>query len=74
MNKKLIISLVILTIVTAIAGYFLYQWYIKNNPPSKFGQMGGNLENTLQRGLNKIYGCKDGEKYDLKQKRCIVNF
>jgi flagellar basal body-associated protein FliL len=37
MNKKLIISLVILTIVTAVAGYFLYQWYSKNNPPSNFG-------------------------------------
>jgi hypothetical protein len=43
MNKKIIISLIILTAVTAVAGYFLYQWYTKNNPPSKFGQMGGGL-------------------------------
>jgi len=69
MNKNIIISLTILTIVTAVVGYFLYQWYIKKN---KFGKMGGNLIDTLEKRLGKIYGCKNGEKYDSKQKKCVL--
>ena len=38
-NKKMIIALAILTVVTALGGYFLYKWYIKNNPPSNFGRI-----------------------------------
>jgi len=59
----LIVAIIILTILTGVGSYYLYQWYKKKTPaPAKFGEMGEKPN------------CPLGYRYDEKQQKCVPIF